>query len=75
MTDNMERQIDDVAFFLAFCVEIYKNAHNISGAEAAAVFFKHGVMEYLSDNFDVLHTQSPTWILAEIDDYIKTDTK
>lgn len=71
----MERQIDDVAYFIAFCIEIYKNAHNITGAEAPAVFSRHGVMEYLSDNFEVLHTQSPAWILAEIDDYIKADTE
>lgn len=68
-------QIDDIAYFIAFCVEMYKNAHNISGAEASAVFSNHGVMEYLSQNFDVLHTQSPAWILTEIEDYIKEETK
>lgn len=66
---------DDIAYFIAFCVEIYKNAHNISGAETSIVFAEHGVMEYLSENFEVLHTQSPGWILAEIEDYIKADTK
>lgn len=72
----MERShIDDIAYFVAFCIEIYKNAHAISGAEASAVLSAHGVMEYLSDNFEALHTQSPAWILAEIDDYIKADSK
>ncbi len=47
----------------------------MSGAKASAVFSDHGVMEYLSDNFEVLHTQSPGWILAEIEDFIKADTK
>lgn len=66
---------ENIAYFIAFCVETYKNAHNISGAEASTVFSGHGVMNYLSENFEVLHTQSPGWILAEIEDYIKTDTK
>ncbi len=66
---------EDIAYFIAFCVETYKNAHNISGAEASTVFSGHGVMNYLSENFEVLHTQSPGWILAEIEDFIKTDTK
>lgn len=66
---------DDTAYFIAFCIETYKNAHNMSGAEASAVFSDHGVMEYLSENFEVLHTQSSGWILAEIEDFIKTDTK
>lgn len=69
------RTTEDIAYFIAFCVETYKNAHNISGAEASTVFSDHGVMNYLSENFEVLHTQSPDWILAEIEDFIKTDTK
>lgn len=72
----MERNIiDDTAYFIAFCVETYKNAHNMSGAKASAVFFDHGVMEYLFENYDVLHTQSPGWILAEIEDFIKANAK
>lgn len=72
----MERnKTENIAYFIAFCVETYKNAHNISGAEASTVFSDHGVMNYLSENFEVLHTQSPGWILAEIEDFIKTDTK
>lgn len=73
---SMERnKTDDIAYFIAFCIETYKNAHNISGAEASAVFSNHGIMEYLSENYDVLHTQSPSWILAEIEDFIKADKK
>ena len=35
------------------------------------LFDKNGVSEYLIDNFEVLHTQSPEWILADIDEYIE----
>lgn len=70
---NMEKSlIDDIAYFIAFCVELFKNAHKISGTEASALFSDNGVMAYLSEHFEVLHTQSPNWILAEIDDYIKS---
>lgn len=73
---TMERnRIDDIGYFIAFCVEIYKNAHRLPGVEASKIFSDHGVMEYLSENFDVLHTQSPGWILAEIDDFIEADQK
>jgi len=70
-----KNKTDDIAYFIAFCVETYKNRYNISGSEASAVFSDHGVMEYLSEHFEVLHTQSPGWILAEIEDFIKADTK
>lgn len=64
---------DDVAYFIAFCIEIYKNAHSLSGARASQIFSSHGVMEYLDENFEVLHTQSPDWILGEIEAVIKDD--
>jgi len=64
---------EDVAYFIAFCVEMYKNAHSLTGEEASRIFFNHGVMEYLDGNFEVLHTQSPDWILDEIETVIKDD--
>lgn len=64
-------QTDNIAYFIAFCVEIYKNAHNIIGAEVSTIFTRHGVMEFLANNYEVLHTQSPQWILDEIDEVIK----
>lgn len=27
-------------------------------------------MEYLEENYEILHTQSPDWILSEIDEII-----
>ena len=63
---------DDVAYFIAFCVEIYKNAHGLTGAEASRIFSEKGLLKYLSDNFEILHTQSPGWILEEIEEIAKS---
>lgn len=71
MTANVRNHADDIAYFITFCVEIYKNAHSVSGAIASDIFSKHGIMEYLTDNYEVLHTQSPQWILYEIDELIR----
>lgn len=65
-----KQHTDDIAFFIAFCVEKYKNTHSLSGEAVSDVFSKHGLMEYLADNYEILHTQSPQWIIAEIDDII-----
>ena len=36
---TMERnRIDDIGYFIAFCVEIYKNAHHLPGAEVSKIF-------------------------------------
>lgn len=63
---------DDIAYFIAFCLEMYKNAHNLTGNETSDIFSRYGVMEFLADNYDVIHTQSPAWILDEINDVIKS---
>ncbi|MBD5246083.1 MAG: DUF3791 domain-containing protein [Barnesiella sp.] len=66
---------DDVAYFIAFCIELYKNGHSKNGAETSALFEKYGIMKFLQDNFEVLHTQSPEWILDEINDLIEEEQK
>lgn len=60
----------DIAYFLSFCMEQYKNKHKISGEEVATVFERHGVLSYLKDNFEVLHTQGHRWLMEEIDELI-----
>lgn len=65
----------DVSFFISFCIEQYKNAKGISGEKAMLIFSKYNVMEYLQDFFDVLHTQSHQWILADIDEFISKRRK
>lgn len=45
----------------------------MDGAEVAHLFFKRGVASYLSDNFEVLHTQSRQWLMEEIDDLLGSE--
>jgi len=66
---------DSLAYFLSFCVEIYKNAHSMTGGEAAAVLADSGVLTWLGNNYDVIHTQSYHWILEEIEDFLSTNQK
>ena len=61
----------DIAYFLSFCIENYKTYVGMPGDAVMDLFDKYGVSEYLIDNFEVLHTQSPEWILADIDEYIE----
>lgn len=59
-----------MAYFLSFCIEQYKNAHRLSGGDAMAVLDRYGVLEYLADHYDTLHTQSRQWLLEDIDEFI-----
>lgn len=71
---NILKQMDkkelDIAYFLSFCIEQYKMKYNLLGEEAMTLFEKYNVLQYLSDNFEVLHTQSRQWLIEEIENYI-----
>ena len=67
----MNNNQQDIALFLSFCIEQYKKEKGISGAEAARLLQGYGVLEYLKEHFEVLHTQSKQWLLADIDEFIK----
>ncbi len=66
----MNKQRQDIALFVSFCLEEYKTAKGIPGEEALAIFLEYNLVDYLSEYYDVLHTQSRQWILEDIDEYI-----
>lgn len=67
----MNKKKKDIAYFLSFCVEQYKKAKGIDGAEVIKTFAKYDVFNYLNNHFEILHTQSHQWILEDIDEYIE----
>ena len=71
----MNKKNLDIAYFLSFCIEQYKEAKHLQGAEVANTFSKYGVLEYLEQHFESLHSQSRQWILEDIDEFIKLREK
>lgn len=61
---------DAVPLFLSFCIEQYKQTKGVSGAEAMEELSAFGTLEYLKENYEVIHTQSPQWIIEEIEEFI-----
>ncbi|WP_444645481.1 DUF3791 domain-containing protein [Caproiciproducens sp. R1] len=57
--------------FKVFCLEAYKNAHQINGAAALDAFHKYGVFDYINSFYDVLHSTGQQYIVEDIDLYIK----
>ena len=68
----MDKQQQNVAYFLTFCIEQYKNEKGLTGEEAMKELNRYGVLDYLCDHFEILHTQSRQWLLADIDEFINT---
>ena len=71
----MDKKKQDVAYFLSFCIEQYMNAKGLSHDDAIALLSEKGVLDYLAEHFEILHTQSRQWIIEEIDEYIKERNK
>ena len=42
--------------FVSFCIEEYGAAKGMSGEQALDLFSKYGLVDYLSEYYDVLHT-------------------
>lgn len=66
----MDKKQQDIAYFIAFSIEQYKNAKGMSGEDVMQLFNRYRVLEYLQDFFDVLHTQGYQWIINDIDQFI-----
>lgn len=66
----MNKRNLDIAYFLSFCIEQFKKEKKVSGADAVQILRQYGVLDYLAEHFDVLHTQSKQWLLSDIDEFI-----
>ena len=59
----MER---DIAYFVSWCIEEYKFVVGLGGSATMDLLDKYGILDYLADNYEVLHTQSRQWLMEEI---------
>lgn len=60
-----------VSLFKTFCLEQYKEKHQISGIEALQLFDRNDVLPYLQECYEPLHTQGAGYIVDDIDEYIR----
>ena len=67
----MDKNKQDIAYFISFCIEQYKNEHHLTGLEAMSQLEKYDVFNYLCEHYEVLHSQSRQWILEDIDQFIR----
>ena len=56
--------------FLIHCIEIYKTAYKISGKEVMKIFTQNGILDYILECYDALHTTGPQYIIEDISSLI-----
>ena len=65
-TDNITK----VTEFVSFCIEMYAMKHNLSGAVVASRLSDAGLVDYLYDNYEALHTQGTGYIVPLLDELL-----
>ncbi len=64
------KALSPIQSFQLFCLESYRSAEDISGSKALNDFKNADVFTFLSNSYDLLHTQSQDYIVSEIIQYI-----
>lgn len=62
-------------WFLASCVELYKDEKGLSGQEAYNYLRKTGAVNFIVECWEGLHMTGPLYIIDSIDEFIKTHAK
>jgi hypothetical protein len=57
--------------FLVHCIEMYKIAKGLTGRQTLECFRKFGVIEYIVECYEALHTTGNEYIVHDIDKFIK----
>jgi len=59
-------------WFLASCVELYKDSKRMNGRAAFDYLRKTGAVDYIINCWEGLHMTSPDYIVDSIDEYIQS---
>ena len=57
--------------FLAYCLEEYKTAYNMTGKEVIALFKRNDIFDYISSCYGALHTMGGLAIAEDINSLIE----
>jgi hypothetical protein len=61
---------DKIIQFVVFAIEEYRAAKNLSGKEAFALFQKSGLLDYVEEFYDILHSQGTEYLIYDFDEYL-----
>lgn len=65
-------EFEKTAQFISWCIEEYAFENKISSRETANFFNEKGVLDFLQNHWEILHSQGKDYILGSIEDFIKS---
>lgn len=57
--------------FAVYCIEEYKAAKALTGRTVIDIFNRYGVLDYIFDYYEALHTTGRQYIVDDIGKYIE----
>ena len=60
------------AEFVSWCIEEYASSKSMNGRNVANMLSEKKALDFLSDHYEILHTQGKSYIIEAIEDFIKT---
>ena len=67
--------MDNKTKFLIYCMEIYKRAGKLTGAQVLERFSRYDLFDYVLEFYEILHIHGVSYILRDINDYIAEQGK
>lgn len=64
--------MEDRTRFAVYCIEEYKAAKGLTGMAVMDIFIRYGVLDYVCDYYEALHTTGRQYIVEDIGEYIKS---
>ena len=68
--ENVVTMDEMKAEFMAFCIEAYKTKLGVSGAKVAEYFEDTGLLDFLQENYDILHTLGRNQLIGEMERFL-----
>ena len=57
--------------FKTFCIELYADRKSIPSNEVYALFEKHGILQMLDEDYEILHGHGFEYVIHDIDGIIE----
>lgn len=67
---NHMTESEKILAFISFCIEEYKYRLGAEGGKVADLFERLGVIDYLMEHYDILHSMGREAILNDMDQFI-----
>jgi len=67
--------MDSKTKFLIYCMEIYKRAEKLTGAQVLELFTQYNLFDYVLEFYEILHIHGVSYILQDINNYISEQSK